>query len=184
MEATASPSMSPYRVGHIGHLASRFFNYLSSKPLTPAERSAACRILEPGEQAVFFAQPAQDQRHGFTMAAQLEGREAKRTALLHDGGKRHARLGALGRVLATLIGLFKLPARGRIAMYQNHGPIAARELAEISSTQLVVAYTRDHHGNRPPGISPETWSDLQRADRVVVQTRRNRQHATTPRNRA
>lgn len=176
-----SPVVSGYRVKDLGHLVARFLEFLSSPPLDPGEVAVVERLLDPGERAVFLAQPAQDQRHGLRMALRLEDAEARKAALLHDSGKRHARLGVVGRVWGTMVALLRLPRRGRVAVYLNHGPVGARDLAEIGSSTLVVAYTRDHHGEWPAVIPPELWDELQRYDGVVVRGRRNRQDATIPR---
>lgn len=149
------------------HLAGRFFHFLAASPLDDEESERVRSLLSPAECAMFFAQPAQDQRHAFE-AALFVPDELHAAALLHDVGKRHSRLGALGRVIASIIGMLGLPARGRFALYLEHGPIAADELNDIGSDTITVAYARHHHGERPTGVDARTWRSLEEADRVVV----------------
>ena len=85
---------------------------------------------------------------------------------MHDTGKRHARLGPVGRswtVLRCSIGLSPTP---RMASYLDHGRLAANELAEAGAEPLVVAYARHHHGRRPDGIPAEDWELLVSVDRA------------------
>lgn len=137
-------------------------------------------LLRPGpESEAFAAQPTADQRHGLTAAetvavAQPDRRDLQRAALLHDIGKRHSRLGAFGRVWATL----RLPAPGRwgrrTRLYRDHGPIGATELESWGAEQIVVDYARHHHHARPDHIADSDWDLLERADRI-----RSRRRART-----
>ncbi len=151
------------------HLAARFFSVLSARSLDAGELERVASLLRPAEQALFLAQPAIDQRHALDAATSIGGDlpdrvDLQRAALLHDVGKRHARLGVVGRVLATLAAKLRLAVRGRFRAYLDHGPMAARELADLGAEPVVVAYARYHHGPRPPGFSPGEWELLQRAD--------------------
>ena len=88
-----------------------------------------------------------------------------RAALFHDLGKRHARLGIVGRSVAGACRALGLPTRGRVRGYLEHGPIGARELERFGASDLVVDFARHHHdGRRPAGIPQETWALLQLAD--------------------
>lgn len=129
-------------------------------------------ILEPGEPALFFAQSHADQRHGLETARAVKGsRQSMRAALLHDAGKRHARLGPVGRVLATILEAIGVPLRGRFAQYAGHGELAWRELSDIEESELILGYVRHHHGERPAGYPAESWSALLDADSARILNR-------------
>lgn len=127
------------------------------------------------EEVAFFDQPAIDQRHGYLAASYVAGHfpqrlELIRAALLHDVGKRNARLGVIGRSLVTglgKVGLGRLVDRkgGRADLYLRHGELAAEELFELGADPLVVAFARFHHARRPPEIDARDWTLLLAADR-------------------
>jgi hypothetical protein len=154
--------------GSFGHLTHRFFDYLSAGALEAHEISLVRELLPPEEAELFFDQSERDQSHGFAAGRHVmesgAGADVIRAALLHDIGKRHASLGVIGRVLASLLIKAKVPMRGRLAHYRDHGPIAARELDSIGSPALVVAFARHHHARRPQEIEPDTWDLLLEAD--------------------
>lgn len=154
--------------GSLGHLTRRFFDVLLATPLDSAERAAIEGWLDRGQAWAFFSQSDPDQRHGFHAAlvtisggAELE---VIRAALLHDVGKRHARLGVLARSFASMAIRLGLPLTTRWRLYRDHGEIAARELAGLGCQRLIVDFARHHHGERPPGIPSATWDLLQLAD--------------------
>lgn len=151
------------------HLAARLFDFLTARPLAPAERQMVKEWLgEERTRMAFFAQPRGDQRHGYRagvdVARSAPGRpDLVRAALLHDAGKRHARLGVAGRVMASVAIRLRLPLTPRLALYRDHGPLAA---AEFSDQDRVVAdFARHHHGVRPESMSEEDWLVLLAADR-------------------
>jgi hypothetical protein len=155
---------------HLVHLARRCFGVLRSRPLTPDEQQRAAALLRPAEAALFWAQAVPDQRHGLESALALQRTEPgrqdlMRAALLHDIGKRHARLGVLGRVGASLLEIIRLPAPGRLGMYLDHGDLGAAELEAAGSDPLTVAFARFHHASRPSGIDPADWALLIATDR-------------------
>jgi len=155
--------------GSLGHLTGRFFDVLFSRPLTGREISAVARWLRPDEADLFFAQADADQRHGYhaalvVVAAGGEDATVVRAALLHDVGKRHSRLGVIGRSLASVLIGLRVPLTSRMRAYRDHGEIGASELAAVGCEDLVVDFAREHHGARPPSIDRETWELLQRAD--------------------
>ena len=154
--------------GSLGHLARRFFDVLFSAPLDAAERAAVEGWLDSGQAWVFFSQPDPDQRHGFHAAlvaiAGAGELQVIRAALLHDVGKRHARLGVLGRTAASLAIRLRLPLTTRWRLYRDHGEIAAGELESLGCEGLIVDFARHHHGGRPGGIPAATWDLLQLAD--------------------
>lgn len=154
--------------GSLGHLTRRFFDVLFATPLDSGERAAIEGWLDSGQAWVFFSQSDPDQRHGFHAAlVSIAGGaepEVVRAALLHDVGKRHARLGVLGRSLASIAIRLGLPLTRRWRFYRDHGEISARELAGLGCEALIVDFARHHHGDRPPGIPCPTWDLLQLAD--------------------
>lgn len=151
------------------HLAWRFLDVLTARPLDHSERKAVRGWLRESENGAFFSQSDADQRHGFDSAlhvlAAAPGRtDLVRAALLHDIGKRHAHLGALGRVLASVAIRLRLPLPPRWALYRDHGRVGAAELA--GAEPLVVAFLAAHHGQRPPTIDESDWLILTGADRT------------------
>jgi putative nucleotidyltransferase with HDIG domain len=155
--------------GSLSHLVLRFFDVLTSKPLTASEIAFIGDWLAPKESELFLSQPVPDQRHGHyaastVLAAGEQEASVIRAALLHDIGKRHARLGVMGRTFASLSIRLELPLGRRGSSYRDHGEIAARELSELGCEPLVVDFARHHHGERPMTIPPATWELLQLAD--------------------
>ena len=154
--------------GSLGHLTRRFFDVLFSAPLDAAERVAVEGWLDNGQAWVFFSQPDPDQRHGFhaALVAIAGGGEGDviRAALLHDVGKRHARLGVLGRTFATIAIRLGLPLIRRWRLYRDHGETAAGELESLGCESVIVDFARHHHCGRAPGFPAATWDLLQLAD--------------------
>lgn len=155
--------------GGPGHLVRRFFGVLRAAPLRPEEQAWVASLLRPAESALFWGQAPADQRHGFacgrTVRAAAPGRDdLTRAALLHDVGKRHAGLGALGRSLATALASLRLPARGRLAVYLAHAAAGAADLAAAGAEPVVVAFARHHHDSRPEDMAAADWDLLCRAD--------------------
>lgn len=155
--------------GSPAHLLRRFFDVASAKPLDQAEDAEVRAWLAPELAELFFAQNVADQRHGYhaaqvVLAARSDNRDAVGAALLHDVGKRHARLGVLGRSVASLMILFGLPLGSRVRAYRDHGLIGAGELARLGAPSLAIDFAMHHHGNRPPTIDRATWQLLVDAD--------------------
>jgi len=155
--------------GSPSHLIRRFFDVLLARPLDSAERAAVEAWLDSSQSEVFFSQPHSDQRHGYHAAlVVLSAADADvstvRAALLHDVGKRHSRLGVVGRSVVSVLIRVGLPLTERGRLYRDHGEIAARELGELGCEALIVDFARHHHGERPSGIPPHIWELLQLAD--------------------
>lgn len=154
--------------GTLGHLTARFFDAMRAGPLTEQEAESAGGWLEGAESGLFFAQPVVDQRHGYhaatVVAALSDDPVAIRAALLHDVGKRHSRLGIVGRSLASVMIRLRLPLPPRVRAYRDHGELGAAELAGIGSDPVVVEFARHHHGDRPHLIPGPVWELLQSAD--------------------
>ncbi len=155
--------------GSLSHLTRRFFDVLFSKPLRDDEIDAVRKWLSPAEAAVFFSQAGPDQRHGYHAAMVVVGFGEEdvtvvRAALLHDVGKRHARLGLIGRSLASVLIRLRLPLTSRARLYRDHGEIGADDLARLGCETVVVDFARNHHRKRPISISRTHWELLQLAD--------------------
>jgi putative nucleotidyltransferase with HDIG domain len=155
--------------GSWAHLAARFVDVVSSVALDPVERRTVEGWLRPGEDALFFSQSVADQRHGHTAALRIEQRapdrlDLIRAALLHDVGKRHARLGPVGRVAASLAVRLHFPVRGRFLAYRDHGRLGAAELRDLGAEPTVVEFAEAHHEARPDAFDPTDWEALEEAD--------------------
>lgn len=157
-------------LGQWGHLTARFFDVITSRALNRDEVDAVRRWAGSGPAVdAFFGQPPADQRHGFAAALHVASRvpdrpDLVRAALLHDIGKRHAGLGAVGRVFVSLALGMHLPLTPRLALYRDHGLLAAAEMA--GEEPVVVDFARHHHGDRPPSIPAGEWELLRAADRA------------------
>lgn len=154
--------------GSLGHLSSRFFDVLLSRRLDSAERATVETWLTPDLADVFFAQPGADQRHGYEAGLYVVGAGAEPdvvvAAAMHDVGKRQARLGIFGRVIASLFIMAGLPLSRRMRLYRDHGMTAAAELAALGAPPLAIDFALHHHSERPSSISPGTWALLLLAD--------------------
>lgn len=156
--------------GSFPHLFRRFFDFVSSRPLTDVEIETVTAWLTPAEGELFFAQDSRDQRHGFNAGASVAAiypgdRSAISAGALHDVGKRHAGLGAVGRSVASILIKLRLPLSRRMLMYRDHGEIGAADLISIGSAGVVVSFARSHHGQCPADIDPGLWEVLQESDR-------------------
>lgn len=156
------------------HLAARFYDVTTSRALEKGERDAVRRWLPSAElREAFFAQTPADQRHGFTAALHVVARHPDRpdlirAALVHDIGKRHASLGPLGRVAASLAIRLRLPLTSRFALYRDHGKLGAAELA--GEEPVVVEFARHHHESRPSTIAQVEWDVLVESDRARMRS--------------
>lgn len=125
-------------------------------------------LLAPSLSVPFFDQPRADQRHGVEaarhVAVVVEDTDVIVAALLHDIGKRHARLGVMARVTASLMIWARLPLPRRFRAYRDHGSFAAEELAVLCAPALAVEFARHHHGPRPGTIDNATWEILIASD--------------------
>lgn len=164
--------------GSLGHLTSRFFEVASARPLGPEEAEETRSWLSPGQAWLFFSQASADQRHGYQSAqvARDGGLDhvGVKAALLHDIGKRHARLGVFGRTFASLAIKARLPLTRRWRLYRDHGRIASGELEAVGSEQIVVDFAHHHHGSRPLSIPEGVWELLQEADQPAKTGRSGR----------
>lgn len=155
--------------GSPAHLVQRFFDVLFARALTGAEREDVTDVLGPELATLFFAQSKADQRHGYhaactVRAAGVQSKDVVIAATMHDIGKRHARLGVIGRVLASLMILLRLPLPSRFAAYRDHGVVGAKELADVGAPGIAIDFALHHHGERPRSIDEDTWRILVAAD--------------------
>lgn len=170
--------------GSPAHLFRRFFDVASARPLTPSEQSAVRSWLTPELAGIFLAQQSADQRHGYHAALVVvadggQDRDTIVAALLHDVGKRQARLGVVGRSLASLMILTGLPLSNRMRAYRDHGLNGAGELARLGAPSLAIDFAMHHHGRRPPTIDPATWKLLVDADQPPKTMSRHRGRITS-----
>lgn len=155
--------------GNLAHLVHRFFEVLTARRPGPHDQVRVSTLLAPAEAALFWDQAPADQAHALGCLARVEATrphrpDLARAALLHDVGKRHARMGVVGRTAASLLGITRLPAPGRLGVYLRHGTLGAGDLSAAGSERLVVAFAAGHHGPVPEGVSPEDWAVLTVAD--------------------
>ncbi len=154
--------------GSLGHLAYRFFDVMTARRLTSAERALVETWLGEDLAEIFFAQPGYDQRHGYEAGIAVLGsglgEDVIVAAVMHDTGKRHSGLGILGRVVASLLIKFDFGLTERMKLYRDHGITAAAELARRGAPSLAIDYALHHHRTRPPTIDPMTWAVLSEAD--------------------
>jgi hypothetical protein len=153
------------------HLVKRFFGFLRARSLTPREQAEVRGLLGDGEWELFWGQGSADQRHALQVSRRvLESRPgdraAAKAALLHDVGKRHVRMGALQRSLATVLDGLRLPLPRPYRRYRDHGEMGARDLESVGAGELTVAFARYHASERPSGVDEQQWAALARADRA------------------
>jgi putative nucleotidyltransferase with HDIG domain len=156
-------------VGRLGHLIRRFFGFLRARPPRPGEQALLHEVLSNAEAVLYWDQQYQDQRHALEVAGRVTTATADdsvvlRAALLHDVGKRHSRLGAVSRSLATVLAAADLPMPTRFSAYRAHGALGADELAAIGCEPLVVEFARRHPGPAPEGVDRGLWKALLDAD--------------------
>ncbi len=157
--------------GSLSHLTRRFFDVLTSKPLSISERATVVSWLAPEMAEVFFEQMDADQRHGYHAALSVisdghDHGEVITAALMHDVGKRHAHLGVISRSVASVMIVLGLPLTERMVLYRDHGRIGARELVELQAPSLAIEYALHHQGERPQTIESNLWKTLVAADQA------------------
>lgn len=125
--------------------------------------------LTPEMADLFFAQDDADQRHSYNaaltvVASGVSDSDLVVAALMHDVAKRHARLGAVGRSVASVLIALNGPLSDRMTAYRDHGMIGARELGAIGAPALAIDFALHHQGGRPTTIEPDVWDLLIAAD--------------------
>lgn len=148
------------------HLVRRFFWSLSGAEPDPADEQWLIGQLSERETHLYRMMSNQDRRHAIEC-----GREADRlldgqaspeiivASALHDVGKTPARLGTVGRAVATILKpifkplsplnderwIDKTHVFGRMRRYADHSAIGADLLRGAGSEALVVAWAAEHH---------------------------------------
>jgi hypothetical protein len=155
--------------GSVAHLVSRFFDYLTARPLTLSETKAIRGWLDPELAELFFEQNPADQRHAYHAALTVVGsgvtdQAVIAAALLHDVGKRHSGLGVVGRSLASILMSLGAPLGDRMTSYRDHGRIGALELAALGAPSLAIDFALHHQAGRPATIETDIWELLMVAD--------------------
>jgi HD domain len=161
-------------LGRAAHLVSRFAGSLRPGGPPAADVAWVEEVLQPGELTVWQRMPAADRREsvrtGRGLAAALDGTPHSgderylAAALLHDVGKSEARLGAVGRSLATMAGAAAghdmAPAwqsrggiRRKFGLYLRHDEVGAGMLEMAGARPEAIAWARTHH-------HPEQWEQL------------------------
>ena len=105
------------------------------------ERQWVQSVLSQSEFDVWNNMMVQDRRHSVMVGRRFVKYRPTATqseiagALLHDVGKSVARLGTVGRVIATLVG----PRTNRFRQYHDHEQIGATMLRSIGSDELTIS---------------------------------------------
>lgn len=151
------------RFGSLPHLVRRFFGMLDPRGPAAADEVWVRSVLGDGEHTLWLRMGGADRRHAVGVAREVQvrlGPEATApvlaAALLHDVGKVDARLGPLGRAVATVAGMVA-PDRagageGRVGRYLTHDRRGAALLERAGADPLTVAWAREHH------LPPDRWS--------------------------
>lgn len=156
------------------HLVVRFFGAFAPFGPSRDERAWVDEILTTPERAVFARLGRADQREGIAVARRVRRALAPSphaddpsvlaAALLHDVGKSDARLGPVGRAMATLAGALagheiadawtvKGGIARRFGLYLRHGEVGAGILRVAGARESAAAWAAVHH-------LPERWSEV------------------------
>jgi hypothetical protein len=134
------------------HLARRFFGSLSRREPEPADEAWVADVLVPGELELWRRMSAADRRHAVGVARTVPLALAP-AALLHDVGKIVSGLGTFARAGATVLSWTGRERwHGRIGDYLRHDVLGADLLREAGSSDLTVAWAREHH------LPPSRWT--------------------------
>ncbi|NNC40664.1 MAG: hypothetical protein HKN95_08220 [Acidimicrobiia bacterium] len=162
--------MQGRELGSWWHLFRRFIEVATARRLSESERTFVDSLLDNrAEGSLFFGQARADRRHAFRAAHKMSllapgRRDLARAALLHDVGKRHARLGIVGRSVASALAKLRLRPSGRLAVYLDHGRLGAIDLDGAGCEAVVTGFAHHHHEIRPDSISRADWALLELAD--------------------
>jgi len=149
-------------MGHVWHLAKRFFGSLTPFGPSSSDVSWAEQRLLPGEAELWRTMSGPDRRHSVAVGRRVDdaiagaSRPVLAAAMLHDVGKVASALGTHRRVFATVaikvMGRSRAMAWGhadgfpqRIGLYADHPAIGAQLLERAGSEPLTVAWAREHH---------------------------------------
>jgi hypothetical protein len=127
------------------HLARRFFGSLSRREPDSGDEAWVRSLVGDGEHALWRSMSAADRRHAIGVARTVPVDLAP-AALLHDVGKTVTGFGTFARVGATVLGwLGRERWRGRVGDYLHHDVLGADLLRAAGSSDLTVAWAREHH---------------------------------------
>ena len=157
------------RIEQAGHLVGRFFGHLRAEPPGPEDQRFVRGYLAGPCAELFWSQNPPDQRHAIDVARRVhaalpDDSQAVEAALLHDIGKRKARIGAASRSVATVLDAVGMPMTTRMHLYRDHGWRGAMELEEVGCGEFAISFARHHPGPMPPGTDPTRWQVLIDAD--------------------
>jgi hypothetical protein len=145
------------------HWVGRFVRSIRPSAPSPEDLAWAGEWMSPAEAALFDGMDDRDRSHSIGVARKVASVSVDpamlAAALLHDVGKSRARLGLVGRVVATLVGVVARDAwlarfaggmglAGRVATYLDYPALGRTMLTEAGSDPLVAAWAAEHH--RPP----------------------------------
>jgi putative nucleotidyltransferase with HDIG domain len=155
------------------HLTLRFVGSLW--PFAPSAKQVAWAesLLQPGEASVWRRMPRTDRRESIAVARRVAAElsaangasdDVLAAALLHDVGKSEARLGTVGRALATLAGATaghgmarawqqQGGVRRRYGLYLRHADVGAGMLQMADARRVAIEWAEHHH-------HPERWERL------------------------
>ncbi len=131
-------------IGHVIHLARRFFTSLSSQPPSTDDVVWVSSQLTEAEWGLWQRMDVRDRRHTLAVARNYIARRPSATrdeiagALLHDIGKVAGNLGTFTRVVARIVG----PRTARLREYHDHEAIGADMVAATGAGAVTVALVR------------------------------------------
>jgi hypothetical protein len=154
------------------HLVKRFFGMIAPLPVRKADDRWAESELLPSEVELWRMMRRADRRHAVGVARRAQdalGDDATRpvlaAALLHDVGKVDSKLGAYGRVAATLSAVavkhdpdvIRAWTRTKgftrnVGLYLQHPKIGGDRLGMAGSDPFTEAWAREHH------LPPDEWT--------------------------
>ena len=165
------------------HLVRRFFATVIPLGPTRADDDWAREQLTEAEQELWSRMARVDRRHSARVARRVVDELGERAtkpvvaaALLHDVGKTIPRLGAFGRVVATLSEAVAGEAQARlwvrssgftrrVGQYVLYPELGVDLLRMAGTDDLVIAWSREHHLPEADWtVDPELGRALRRAD--------------------
>lgn len=142
----------------VPHLARRTLWSLRKPAPDEGDQAWLLKMLTDAERDLYFEMDEVDRAHALSCARAVENEptEVIVASAMHDVGKIDASLGTPGRVVATICGLSmadranawppnRRGLRGRIARYLDHSERGAARLTDAGSSELAVAWAREHH---------------------------------------
>lgn len=146
-----------YQWSELPHLARRTLWSLRKPTPDPAGDEWLRSLLSPQETLLYRSMTAVDRAHAISCAQCVDDldQQVVVASALHDVGKTDAGLGTPGRVVATFCGLLiaerartwhdKSGLRRQVAVYLDHTERGAAALIAAGSSDVVIAWAREHH---------------------------------------